>query len=458
MQPPSLRDLPDELRDASLWVAERLQSAGFQAWAVGGAVRDLVLGEDVGDVDIATDALPDQVEALFEHTTAVGKAFGTIVVHRSDHADSRRGGADSKRRGIDMEVTTFRSDGAYLDGRHPEKVTYGSSVEEDAQRRDFTCNALYLDPVSDRFLDPEHGLADLRAGRLRCVGEARARFAEDGLRLLRLARFEARFGLEPDRETLEGACASRQALASVSSERVLAELRGLFASPRPAIGFSRLAELELWNLALVGFEGVLRSEESWRSRVDLLLTALGSLGGPLPLELGLALLFEVDPAGSLSEADWVAARERADGALDHFHPSRKERRAVQGIWEARRELRRLLDTGTALRSQRIRLLRREAWPLAERASRAWLAAGVDASSAAAALARLDELSSERSNCSRDELSPKPLLSAQDLSAAGLAPGPRFGELLREAETRQLDRLLTDRAAALEWLAQQVRAH
>ncbi|MFT7671544.1 MAG: tRNA nucleotidyltransferase/poly(A) polymerase, partial [Planctomycetota bacterium] len=255
---------------------------------MGGAVRDLVLGLVPKDIDMATNARPEIVEELFESTTAVGRAFGTIVV--SLVADQ----AEHEPRSVDVELTTFRSEGVYKDGRHPDDVSYGATIEEDARRRDFTCNALYLDPLTGQVQDPEEGLKDLKMGRLHCVGDAAQRFQEDGLRLMRLVRFEARYEMKATSETLEGARASKASLGSVSSERVLSELKGIFAAAHPARAIARLAELELIPIALPGFQGLLASDETCTERLSQLKTALESFRGQPSLAAGLALLLEPD--------------------------------------------------------------------------------------------------------------------------------------------------------------------
>src|SRR6185503_18536023 len=141
---------------------------------VGGAVRDLALGLPPHDVDLASRLTPDELEGRFPKSASVGRAFGSMVLVVD---------------GIPLQHTTFRSEHGYADARRPDQVRYGATLEEDASRRDFTCNALYLDPLSDELCDPQEGLADLRSALLRCVGDPAARFAEDGLRILRLARF-----------------------------------------------------------------------------------------------------------------------------------------------------------------------------------------------------------------------------------------------------------------------------
>src|SRR5688572_28375837 len=148
-------------------LVERLRDAGFKALYAGGCVRDMLLGLEPHDYDIATDARPEQVQQLFDHTFAVGAHFGVVVVHREGH---------------DFQIATFRSDGAYVDGRRPTEVTF-SSAQTDAERRDFTVNGLFFDPITNEVIDYVNGRADLVARRLRAIGDPIARFREDRLRL-----------------------------------------------------------------------------------------------------------------------------------------------------------------------------------------------------------------------------------------------------------------------------------
>ncbi|MFT7541348.1 MAG: tRNA nucleotidyltransferase/poly(A) polymerase, partial [Gammaproteobacteria bacterium] len=212
MKTPSIQQLSPHDREAAQFAARTLQEHGFRAWIVGGGVRDLALGITPKDIDLATDALPGQVEEIFDRTIPVGKAFGTIV------ALIEVGGAEPVT--MQLEVTTLRRDGDYSDGRRPDVVLYGTSMDEDAQRRDFTCNALYLDPLTDEISDVVGGLGDLENGVLRTVGDPVGRFREDGLRLLRMARFAAAYGLEIEGDTWAGARDSLDALVGISRERV----------------------------------------------------------------------------------------------------------------------------------------------------------------------------------------------------------------------------------------------
>ncbi|HOE66468.1 MAG TPA: CCA tRNA nucleotidyltransferase [Candidatus Hydrogenedentes bacterium] len=193
---------------AAVQACETLRRAGSRALLAGGCVRDLILGVEPKDYDIATDARPEQVAMLFERTVPVGAAFGVQLLVMPEGC---------------FEVTTFRSDGPYFDGRHPANVTFRSEAE-DARRRDFTINALFLDPVSGEIVDYVGGLADMERRVVRAVGEARRRFDEDHLRLLRAVRFAARLGFEMDPATFDALREMAPRIVSTSPERIRDEI------------------------------------------------------------------------------------------------------------------------------------------------------------------------------------------------------------------------------------------
>lgn len=208
--------------DAVVEVCRRLDEAGHRAWVVGGCVRDLLMGREVSDWDLATSALPGEVQATFKRTIPTGIQHGTVtVVQRGQH----------------YEITTLRGEGAYSDGRRPDSVEFVREIEADLARRDFTVNAIAFDPLRDELVDPWGGLADLDAKVIRAVGDPAARFGEDGLRVLRAARFAATlcFTLDP---ATEGAIAeSLETFRKVSPERVHEEWRKALRSPRPSPAF-----------------------------------------------------------------------------------------------------------------------------------------------------------------------------------------------------------------------------
>jgi poly(A) polymerase len=205
-------------------VVERLQNAGFEAFYAGGCVRDVLLGLVPKDYDIATSARPEQVQALFSRTYAVGAHFGVIIVLKDGH---------------EFQVATFRSDGVYLDGRRPVEVTY-SSPRQDAERRDFTINGMFYDPVRDEVIDYVEGQKDLRMGVIRAIGDPASRFREDRLRLLRAVRFSATFGFGIEPATWEALRVNAPEIHAVSAERIREELVRIFTSPTRVRGFDLL--------------------------------------------------------------------------------------------------------------------------------------------------------------------------------------------------------------------------
>lgn len=215
--PDAMQDkVPDPVRLA----CQRLRDAGYEAWIVGGAVRDLVLGETPSDWDVASDALPEEVLALFDRTIATGLQHGTVtaLLGRGEHRTP-------------VEITTFRGEGAYSDSRRPDAVHFGVPLDEDLKRRDFVINAMAYDPLADRLHDPFGGKEDLENGVIRAVGVAEQRFAEDGLRVMRAVRFIATldFTLEPQTEA--ALSTALDALSKVAMERVRVELLKLLAGP-----------------------------------------------------------------------------------------------------------------------------------------------------------------------------------------------------------------------------------
>src|SRR5579871_5633655 len=172
----------------ALEVVRTLRERGFQAYFCGGCVRDLLLGREPADYDVTTSAIPDEVMKIFPQTYAVGAQFGVVLV------PVRKDTPEGESANYAIEVATFRSDGAYSDGRHPDAVQFSKDAQFDVQRRDFTINGLLLDPDTREVLDYVGGREDLKQGIIRTIGQAHQRFAEDKLRMLRAVRFAARFG------------------------------------------------------------------------------------------------------------------------------------------------------------------------------------------------------------------------------------------------------------------------
>ncbi len=216
-----------------------LQDAGHATAVVGGAVRDLLRGAPVHDWDLATAAEPAQVAALFPRVALSAPQFGTVRVAQPDDSGLPP-----------LEVTTFRRDGRYVDGRHPESVGFATTLAEDVTRRDFTVNALALDPVAGMLLDHVGGAADLAAGVIRAVGDPEARLREDALRLLRAVRFSARLGFRVDPALREALRRCAPLAAALSAERVRDEFGKMLALPRPSEALALLADTGLLAVVL----------------------------------------------------------------------------------------------------------------------------------------------------------------------------------------------------------------
>src|SRR5881227_1416910 len=215
-------------------VAQRLRAAGHIAYFAGGCVRDMVRGLPAKDFDVATNATPDVVQKIFPHTYAVGAHFGVVVVVENE---------------FNFEVATFRSDGAYLDHRHPVDVRF-SSPEEDAKRRDFTINGMFFDPEKNEVIDFVGGRADLDAKLIRAIGDPAARFSEDRLRMLRAVRFATVLDYKIDNQTWDALVAHAVSINEISAERIREELLKIFLSPNRVHGWDLLDQSGLLRTVL----------------------------------------------------------------------------------------------------------------------------------------------------------------------------------------------------------------
>ena len=209
--------------------------AGYQCYLVGGAVRDMLCGREVQDFDIATDALPQEVAKIFRRVIPTGIKHGTVTV---------------LFKGTRFEVTTFRIDDEYRDGRRPESVTFSPSIEEDLSRRDFTINAMAYDLRENHLLDPHGGRRDLKAGIIRAIGDPLKRFQEDGLRPIRACRFAAQLGFSIEERTFACIPRSIDTVRQVSAERVREELIRILEAPKPSIGLDLLNDCGILRLII----------------------------------------------------------------------------------------------------------------------------------------------------------------------------------------------------------------
>ncbi|MEM1025149.1 MAG: CCA tRNA nucleotidyltransferase [Myxococcota bacterium] len=399
------------LRAGAQKVARVLRGAGHQAFFAGGSVRDLLLGEQPKDYDVVTDARPERIAQLFRRTRMIGAAFGVVQVRIDRHA---------------YEVATFRADGSYTDGRRPESVRYADTLEEDVARRDFTINALLMNPESDEVIDVVGGRADLEAGLVRAVGEPDRRFAEDRLRMLRAIRFAARFGFELESDTLAAVKRHAAEVWDVSVERIVIEVDGVLDSAFPERGLTLMDETGLASSALPFLP---RGPEA-RSNVLARLVEHGAwrvLPEPERIHCAWAILL-----GELSP-------DEAERALRSMRASRERVRACRTLLERRETLRRAAPALDLLR-------------MAADESVPTLQAYAEALGARDGYRALeDAVRSLRT----DPLPPRPLLSGRELQAMGLSPGPAFKALLAGVDEQVLQRRIRTRAEAEAWVKERL---
>ena len=222
---------------AAVDVARRLREAGYTAYFAGGCVRDWLRGLHPKDIDVVTNATPQEIRKVFPRARDVGEAFGVMLVRHQGHV---------------FEIATFRSDGEYTDGRRPDTVILHGSPEEDAERRDFSINGMFLDPATGEVIDYVGGVADLQARRIRAIGDPAARFGEDQLRLMRAVRFAAQTGFEIESGTWDAICHLAPRLQSIARERVLDEMTRFLVGPRPDLGLQLAADTGLLHVAVPG--------------------------------------------------------------------------------------------------------------------------------------------------------------------------------------------------------------
>ncbi|AMV33093.1 CCA-adding enzyme [Pirellula sp. SH-Sr6A] len=424
-----------ELYQFAKEIVSRLQRSGHIAYFAGGCVRDACMGNAPHDYDVATSARLEQVIALFgpKNTLAIGAAFGVACVHR------RIGGTRYQ-----VEIATFRSDGTYSDGRHPDWVQF-SRPEEDAQRRDFTINGMFYDPIAEELKDFVGGAIDLAAKRIRAIGQADHRIDEDKLRMLRAVRFGARFGFEIDRETADAIKRHANEILVVSGERIAAEMLKLFESPKRGWGISELYGLGLLAPLWPELDGRWREDDARRERGMRCLSRFQpEHDGDSSMSASVALL-------------WLCSQSEPTRGVPQ-----SEAAEILGAIQARWKLSNRVTEQAIFAMSHVDAIRsgdQLPWSqiqpilIAEHAPLAVEVAGT--------LVAEEALDGRGISFCRDalrwpaeELNPAPHLTGRDLHALGLRPGPRFAELLRKARSMQLDGYHGNRDEALEWLRHQ----
>jgi len=425
---------------------QRLQQAGFEAYWVGGCVRDFLLRREPVDYDVVTSAHPEQIEALFQRTIPVGRKFGVVIV---------------LERGHQFQVATFRSEADYRDGRHPERVSFGDA-QGDAKRRDFTINGLFYDPIQGQLHDWIGGEADLKSKLVRTIGAPAERFAEDHLRLLRAVRLAAQLGFEIETQTMGAIQASAAKIGGISAERIRDELLKLFSPPHAVRGLRLLEQSGLLEQVLPEL-GATRDcdqspdfhpEGSVFNHLVLMLEHLPPGADPaLPWAV---LLHDIAKPVTVSRDEQTGTihfygherigAEMAEQILERLRFPRKQ---IDEIVQAVRCHMQFKDVPQMRKATVRRLLLRPTFPLELELHR------LDCLGSHGQLDIYDFLVAQQAELAKLPQITPPLLTGNDLKALGMKPGPAMGELLAEIRDKQLQEELTTAEQAREWVKERL---
>lgn len=411
---------PPAAREDALAVVNRLREAGHAAYFAGGCVRDMLLGLTPTDFDIATDATPERVRRLFSHTQAVGAAFGVILV---------------RHRRSQVEVATFRTDLKYTDGRRPEGVVF-TTAEEDARRRDFTINGMFFDPIEEKVIDYVGGQEDLNNKLLRAIGEPEHRFEEDHLRMLRAVRFAARFGLQIESATAAAIASHATHLARISPERVAEELRLMLTATTRATAAQLAREFGLDDV-------IFRFTPAPRLRAQRPMVMFDRVEPGTRISFGFALAaasieYRVQRMPHLSEWPAMIREFNIRGMVQGLRQSlRISNEEADEMEETLYGLNFLLTEEKPAVAALKRFLARPTAPL----SRKLLAA--------LSVENARELDDRLRALEQTDIAPQPLITGDDLTAAGLAPGPVFKRVLDAVYDAQLEDRIASKDQAME---------
>ncbi len=447
------------MKDFATTIVQTLRQLGYRAYLVGGCVRDLLLGREPKDYDVATDATPKQVMRIFPDTYAVGAQFGVVLVPvpQSERAIVS---ADSSFEGSThpaaVEVATFRSDVGYSDGRHPDEVEFSTDPEKDVARRDFTINGMMLDPVTSEVLDYVGGRDDLKAGIIRTIGEPEHRFNEDKLRMLRAVRFAARFEYAIDAATFAAIQNLAHEIAVVSRERVRDELTRMLTEGHARRAFLLLDESGLLRHVLPEIsvmKGVEQPRE-FHPEGDVFVHTLLLLENlPRPCSATLAwgaLLHDVGKPPTFRRAP---ERIRFDNHVEVGVKMAEEIcRRLRFSNDDMAQILALVDNhmrfGHVSRMKESTLKKFLRLPKFDEHLALHRA---DSLASHGNLATYDFVRQKREEIPAEKMRPSPLVTGDDLIAAGHKPGPRFREILNAVEDAQLEGRLPSRDAALDFV-------
>lgn len=429
---------------AATHVIRVLREKGHEALLAGGCVRDFLLGKEPKDYDVATSATPQQVIALFPGALTVGAHFGVVIVKRDGHQ---------------IEVATFRTDGSYKDGRRPESVTF-STAQEDAQRRDFTVNGLFRDPVENRIIDYVGGQADLEKRVLRAIGDADRRFAEDRLRLLRAIRFATVLGFDIEGETWKSICDHADAIRSVSAERIRDELIKIFLHPNRLRGFDLLVESGLMQQVLpeiLVLKGV-EQPPQWHPEGDVFIHTrlmLSLLPEQVSQPLVLSVLLHDIAKPATFTVDEGTGRIRFNGhdklgaemAGDILRRLKFPNDVIEPTQVAVENHMVFKDVQKMRNSTLKRMMARPTWDDELALHR------VDCLGSNGILDNYDFMKAKAEEFSQAPLIPTPLITGRDLMERGWPAGKVLGQVLTAVQNAQLEGQISSKEEALDWVQQ-----
>jgi poly(A) polymerase len=461
-------------------IVRTLRENGHQAYLVGGCVRDLLLGREPADYDVATDAQPDEVMRIFPDTYAVGAQFGVVLVPipelerktatssspspsticHSEHADRSEAGEEAFARGhyhkSCIEVATFRCDIGYSDGRHPDEVRFSRDPRQDVQRRDFTINGLLFDPIEKKVLDFVGGQDDLKAGIIRAIGDPKMRFAEDKLRMLRAVRFSARFEYDIDPATFKATQDLAAQIDQVSRERVRDELTRMLTEGHAKRAFELLDDSGLLREVLPEIHAMKGVEQPPEFHPEgdvfvhtLLLLENLSHSCPPTLAWG-ALLHDVAKPSTFRRApDRIRFDEHAsvgvkmaEAICQRLRFSNHETEQILALVGNHMRFGDVERMKSATFKRFIRLPRFDQHLELHR---------LDCQASHRSLRLYDYTRKRMAELSPSAIRPEPLVSGDDLIAAGYEPGPRFKEILTAIEDAQLEGRLNSKSEALRFV-------
>ena len=424
-------------------------------------MRDLLLGREPADYDVATDATPEQVMRIFPQTYAVGAQFGVVLVPVAEtptvpSVSSVVDQADVDHRARTVEVATFRSDMGYSDGRHPDEVRFSKDPQLDVQRRDFTINGLLLDPIKNEVLDFVSGRKDLEAGIIRTIGDPDRRFAEDKLRMLRAVRFAARLGYAIEAQTLASIQKLAPQIHQVSRERVRDELTKMLVEGHARQAFLLLDETGLLHEVLPEIESMKGVEQppQFHPEGDVFvhtLLLLDRLPHPCPATLAWgALLHDVGKPPTFRVAP---DRIRFDGHVDvgvkmaeeichRLRFSSRDTDQILALVKNHMRFAHAMQMSESTFKKFVRMPRFEEHLELHR---------IDCESSHGDLTTYRFTREKIASMSPQAMRPQPLVTGDDLIAAGYVPGPRFKEILGAVEDRQLEGALHSGDEAMEFV-------